>query len=148
MGVRARIEVRYPEPEAGETEAPPFILNVRGKDLGSLIGRRGETLQALQYITRLIVGRELERRVALVVDVEGYRQRRERSLRRLAQRMAERVVRTGRRVVLEPMPPAERRIIHLALRDHPKVTTESIGQGDRRKVTIFLRPDQPSQESE
>ena len=148
MGIRARIEVHYPEPEAGEAEAPPFILNVRGKDLGSLIGRRGETLQALQYIPRLIVGRELERRVALVVDVEGYRQRRERSLRRLAQRMAERVVRTGRRVVLEPMPPAERRIIHLALRDHPQVTTESIGQGDRRKVTIFLRPDRPSQPSE
>jgi spoIIIJ-associated protein len=93
----------------------------------------------MQYITRLIVGREVERRVNLVVDVEGYRVRRERSLRKLAERMAERAVTTGRRQVLEPMPAAERRIIHVALRDRTDVMTESIGQDENRKVTISLR---------
>lgn len=138
MGIHAHIEdyVRSPQ---DEDDYHKLILNVRGRDLGILIGRRGETLNALEYLTRLIVGRELERRVNLVVDVEGYRVRRERSLRRLALRMAERAVATGRRQVLEPMSAAERRIVHVALRDHEQVTTESIGSDENRKVTIFLR---------
>ncbi len=107
-----------------------------GDDLGVLIGRRGQTLQSLQYITRLIVSREVQHWVNLVVDVEKYKLRREKSLRQLAQRMAERVAFGGQPVALEPMPPNERRIIHLALRDHLVVTTKSIGKGDRRKVTI------------
>jgi spoIIIJ-associated protein len=102
-----------------------------------LIGRRGKTLAALQRITRLIVGRELESRARLVVDVGGFKARREKSLRRLAHQVAEQAVRTGRTVVLEPMPPNERRAIHLALRDHPHVTTQSVGEGDRRKVTVI-----------
>jgi spoIIIJ-associated protein len=138
MGIRARIE-DYVKPAQDEDDYPKLVLNVQGRDLGILIGRRGETLGALQYLTRLIVGREVERRVNLIVDVEGYRVRRERSLRQLAQRMAERVVTTGRRQVLEPMSPAERRIVHVALRNHADVMTESIGQGENRKVTIFLR---------
>ena len=138
MGVHARVEDYIKSPQ-DEEDYHKLVLNVRGRDLGMLIGRRGETLNALQYLTRLIVGREVERRVNLVVDVEGYRVRRERSLRQLAQRMAERVVATGRRQVLEPMSPAERRVIHVELRHHPDVTTESIGQGESRKVTIYLR---------
>jgi spoIIIJ-associated protein len=138
MGVQARVEA-YVKPPQDEDDYHKLVLNIQGQDLGVLIGRRGETLDALQFITRLIVGREVERRINLVVDVEGYRARRERSLRQLAQRMAERAVATGRRQVLEPMPPAERRIVHVELRNHPDVETESVGQDENRKVTIYLR---------
>ena len=102
-----------------------------------LIGRRGETLRALQYMTRLMLSRKLERWVPVIVDVESYRVRRRRSLRQLANRMADRVAFSQQRVVLEAMPPNERRIIHIALRAHPQVTTKSIGEGDNRKVTIL-----------
>ncbi|MEE8567530.1 MAG: R3H domain-containing nucleic acid-binding protein, partial [Anaerolineales bacterium] len=102
-----------------------------------LIGRRGETLSALQYITRLIVGKELKQPVAVVIDVEGYRARRERQLRMLARKMAEQAIETGRTTTLEPMPANERRIIHIELRENPNVDTESIGEGDRRKVTVI-----------
>lgn len=135
---RARVDVRRAEPAPDEQE-PPLVLDVRGSDTDALIGRRGATLAALQRITRLIVGREVAGRVHLVVDVDGFKARREQSLRRLAQRLADQAVRTDRTVVLEPMPPHERRYVHLALRDHPHVTTQSIGEGDRRKVTIIPR---------
>lgn len=138
MGVQARIE-DYIKPPQDREDYHKLVLNVQGRDLGFLIGRRGETLEALQYVTRLIVGREIERRINLVVDVEGYRVRRERSLQQLAQRMAERAVTTGRRQVLEPMSASERRIVHVALRHHADVKTESIGQDENRKVTILLR---------
>jgi len=141
MGIdRVRVDVRRAKPATDETGArkePPWILDVQGPDTNVLIGRRGKTLAALQRITRLIAGRELESRVRLVVDVGGFKARREKSLRRLAQRVAEQAVQTGRTVVLEPMPPNERRVIHLALRDHPRVTTQSVGEGDRRKVTVI-----------
>lgn len=138
LGVqKARVEVRRAEPAEGE-EAP-IVLNARGVGVEALIGRRGETLSALQHITRLITSRELESHSNLVVDIDGFKARREQSLRRLAQRMADQALRTGRTVVLEPMPPHERRIIHIALRDHPLVTTQSVGEGERRKVTIIPR---------
>jgi len=104
--------------------------------LNVLIGRRGKTLYALQYITRLILGKELKRPVAVVIDVEGYRARKEKQLRRLARRMAQQALETGRTMSLEPMAPNERRIIHIELRDDPNVSTVSVGEGDRRKVTI------------
>ncbi|HPV08785.1 MAG TPA: R3H domain-containing nucleic acid-binding protein, partial [Aggregatilineales bacterium] len=110
---------------------------VRGNDLGILIGRHGDTLNALQYITRLIVSRELQRRANIVVDVEGYKARREESLHKLAERMAQKAIQTGRTVTLDPMPPNERRVIHVALRDDARVETESIGTGDNRRVTII-----------
>ena len=93
----------------------------------------------MQRITRLIVGREMAGRVRLVVDVDGFKARREQSLRRLARRMAEQAARTGHTAVLEPMSPYERRIVHIALREHPQVTTQSVGEGDRRKVTTIPR---------
>jgi len=133
---RPQVDVRRAEPAADE-KAPPLVLNVRGVGTEVLIGRRGKTLAALQHITRLIVGREVAGRVHLVVDVDGFKARRAKLLSRLAQRMAEQAVRTNRTVMLEPMPPHERRIIHLTLRDHPHVTTQSIGEEDRRKVTII-----------
>ncbi len=135
---RAQVDVRRAEPAEGEGD-PPLVLDVRGQGTDVLIGYRGETLAALQRITRLIVGREVAGRVRLVVDVEGFKARREKSLSRLALRMADQAVRTNRTVKLEPMPPNERRIIHITLRDHAQVTTERVGEGNRRKVTIIPR---------
>jgi spoIIIJ-associated protein len=135
MGVNATVAMHWDEPaEPGDN--PALVLNVQGDDLSELIGRRGETLAALQYITRISVAKHAGQLVNVVVDVEGYKARREQQLRRMAQRMAEQAVARGRTVVLEPMPPNERRLVHLALRDNPDVTTESVGEGDRRKVTI------------
>jgi spoIIIJ-associated protein len=114
-------------------------LDIKGEDLGILIGRRGETLSALQYLVNLIISRRLKSRVGVVVDVEGYRQRRYESLRLLARRLAEQVRTTGRSVTLEPMPPNERRIIHLELKDNPDVATQSIGQGEERKIAILSK---------
>jgi spoIIIJ-associated protein len=131
----AQIDVRQTEPADDETEAPLLIdIEVPGD---ALIGRRGETLSSLQYITRLIIGREKIGRKRIVLDVNHYKVRREEKLRGMAQRLAQQAIDTDRTIVLEPMPPFERRIIHLALRDHPEVTTESIGEGDRRKVTVI-----------
>lgn len=136
MGIRARVVIRQ-KVYVEEGELPPVVLDIVGNDLGILIGRRGETLAALQYITRLIVSRKTHRWYPLIVDVEQYKVRREKSLRRLAQRMAERVSFSRQPVALEAMPAYERRIIHIALRDHPSVTTKSVGEGDQRKVTII-----------
>ena len=122
--------------EADDRGRAPVTVNVNGDDLSILIGRRAETLNALQYITSLIMSKELGRFVPIVVDVEGYRVRRENQLRQLARRMAEQAIKTGRRQILEPMPANERRIIHIELRENPQVTTESVGEEPRRKVTI------------
>jgi spoIIIJ-associated protein len=140
MSIRARVTVRVGDDLIEEGEEPPLTLDVVGDDLGILIGRQGETLRDLQYMTRLMLSRRLERWEPIVVDVESYRVRRRRSLHLLAIRMAERVVVSRQRVVLEAMPAHERRIIHMALRDHPTVTTKSIGEGEHRKVTIIPKP--------
>ena len=144
MGLRATIEVSHgtlAEDEInaeGDTPAePPIILNITGNDLSLLIGRKGETLTALQMMTRLITSHKVGRNISIVVDVEHYKARREESLRNLALRLAEQVQVKGRTVALEPMPPNERRIIHIALRDHEGVTTQSVGVGEARKVTII-----------
>jgi len=134
MGIEAQLSLRLLDSPEGSN---PIALDITGQNLGILIGRRGETLRALQYITRLIVNRRLHQWAEIIVDVEGYKKRREKSLTQLARRMADRATLLGQAVSLEPMPPHERRIIHLALRDHEKVTTESVGEGDRRKVVIF-----------
>jgi spoIIIJ-associated protein len=136
MGVDAVVKGRWGEPDA-PGKVRPLLVDVHGDDLSLLIGRRGETLSALQYVTRLIVGKELHRPVAIVIDVEGYRARREETLRRLARRMADQAIDRNRTMSLEPMPANERRIIHIELKDNPKVTTESVGEGNHRKVTII-----------
>jgi spoIIIJ-associated protein len=112
-------------------------VDIRGNDLSVLIGRRSETLSAFQYVASLIVGKEEQQFVQLTVDVEGYRDRREKQLIQMAKRMADQVAKSGRRQTLEPMPAAERRIIHIALRDHPDVKTESTGEDPYRKVMIL-----------
>ena len=136
MGLEAQVGARW-GPSDPEGRTRPLLVDVHGDDLGILIGRRGETLSALQYITRLIVAKELQEQVAVVIDVEGYRARRELQLSQLAHRMADQAVELARTMELEPMPPNERRIIHMALRDHPAVRTESVGEGPLRKVTII-----------
>jgi spoIIIJ-associated protein len=112
-------------------------VDIRGKDLSVLIGRRSETLSAFQYVASLIVGKETQQFIQLVVDVEGYRDRREKQLIQMAKRMADQVAKSGRRQTLEPMPSSERRVIHIALRDHPEVKTESTGEEPYRKVMIL-----------
>ena len=112
-------------------------VDIRGNDLSVLIGRRSETLAAFQYIASLIVGKEEQQFIQLTVDVEGYRDRREKQLIQMAKRMADQVAKSGRRQTLEPMPSGERRIIHIALRDHPDVKTESTGEEPYRKVMII-----------
>lgn len=136
MGVVASV-VPQANPVAEEEEAAtPINLDIKGDDLGILIGRRGQTLSCLQYIVRLIVGHQTEAWVPIIIDVEGYKQRRYETLRALAWRLAEQVKARGVPFTLEPMLAYERRIIHLALADHPDVTTESIGEGEARKVVI------------
>ena len=112
-------------------------VDIRGKDLSVLIGRRSETLSAFQYVASLIVGKETQQFVQLIVDVEGYRDRREKQLIQMAKRVADQVAKSGRRQTLEPMPSSERRVIHIALRDHPDVKTESTGEDPYRKVMIL-----------
>lgn len=136
MHVRADVSAQFGEVD-DQRNRIPVLVDITGKDLSILIGRQAETLNALQYIAGLIVSKEVGHSLTLVIDVQGYRKRRENQLRQLARRMADQALKTGRRQVLEPMPANERRIIHIELRDHPQVTTESIGEEPRRKVTIL-----------
>jgi spoIIIJ-associated protein len=135
MQVRADVSAHYDDGD--DSSQPAVRVDVQGDDLSILIGRQAETLNALQYITNMIIGKELGRSVPLIIDVEGFRSRREQQLKQLALRVSEQVVRTGRSQALEPMSPAERRLVHIALRDHADVYTESTGDGERRKVVIF-----------
>jgi spoIIIJ-associated protein len=139
MKVKASVSARIMEPEDDHDEQM-VIVEITGKDLSILIGRRAETLNALQYITSLMLNQQLDHWMPLIIDVQGYRFRRERQLRQMARRAADQVVATSRKQVLEPMPPNERRIIHIELRYHPFVTTESVGEEPTRKTTIFLKP--------
>lgn len=116
-----------------------LYIHMIGDTLGILIGRRGETLDALQYLTSLQVNKGREGYIRVTLDTENYRAKREDSLRRLAQRMANRAQKTGRKVVLEPMNPYERRVLHTALQNHPAVTTHSEGEEPNRRVVILLR---------
>ncbi len=136
IGLSARVtqEATSLKSEAGPA---PTLLNITGDNLGLLIGRRGETLRDLQFLTCLMVSRHAQRWPNLIVDVEHYKFRREKSLVDLARRMADRVRTTAQPVSLEPMPAYERRIVHLALRDDPDVRTESTGQDEKRKVVIL-----------
>jgi spoIIIJ-associated protein len=137
MGVSASV-VPFTEPpvEGEEAATAPIAFDVKGDDLGILIGRRGQTLSCLQYIARLIVSHQTKVEVPITIDVEGYKQRRLESLRALAQRLAEQVKVKKAPFTLEPMPAYERRIIHLTLASHPDVDTHSIGFGEARKVII------------
>ena len=136
MKINAEVTAYYGEAEDDRSRVPVHV-DIHGHDLSILIGRKAETLNALQFISKLIVSKELEQAIPLLVDVEGYRKRRERQLRQLAKRVSEQVTETGRSQALEPMPPNERRLIHIELRSNPDVNTESTGEGNRRKVVIY-----------
>lgn len=136
MNLNARVEIVPQSAAEIDDDEPALVLNIVGENLGVLIGRQNETLSALEFVTRLMVNQQVRSRTSFVVDVNGYRAKRAESLRKLALRMADQATQSARTVALEPMPPAERRIIHLALREHPSVITQSVGEGDRRKVTI------------
>lgn len=132
MNIQATVQVR---------STNPLTLNIHGinENLGLLIGRRGETLAALQLLVSLIVGHRTKHRMRIVVDAENYRERREENLRSLALRVAQQVRNYRRSIALEAMPPHERRIVHIALAESKDISTESIGEGDARRVVIALK---------
>lgn len=134
MKVTAQVSAH--QGEMDEEGRQPIFVDIRGSDLGILIGRKAEILNALQYIVNLIVSKQMERWVQVIVDVEGYRSRRERQIRQMASRMADQAIKSGKRQILEPMNAAERRLVHLELRNYPDVVTQSIGEDPSRKVTI------------
>jgi spoIIIJ-associated protein len=141
MGVEASVVSEAEPPlERGAEASGVITINVTGDDLGILIGRRGQTLAALQHVVRLIVAHQMKARVPIVIDVEGYKQRRYEALQALARRIAEQVKDRHKQFALEPMPAYERRIIHLTLADDPDVITESTGVGEVRKVVIMPKP--------
>jgi spoIIIJ-associated protein len=141
MGVDADVmAVDNPSAVPLSADDPPTIfIDIVGNDLGMLIGRRGEHLGQIQYLVNLLVNRKLGTWSRVVLDVEGYRSRREESLIGLAERVARQVARSRRPIVLEPMPPNERRIVHLTLQTHPEVTTQSSGEGNQRRITVQPR---------
>ncbi len=131
MGVRAQVSVRQ--------GADPITLDISGRDLGPLIGWRGETLRALQSVTNVMVGKHLAEGERVIVDVERYRQRREHTVREIAIRAARQVKMTGDAITLDAMQPFERRAIHLALEGDPDVTSSSIGEEPERRVVVGPR---------
>lgn len=135
LGMKAQISAHFDETSTDDRRT--IQVDIRGDDLSALIGRQAETLNAFQYVASLIVGKETQQWVQLVVDVEGYRSRREKQVRQIALRMVDQVIKTGRRATLEPMTASERRAIHIELRGHPAVTTESTGEEPHRKVVII-----------
>ena len=139
MDIDAEVTLREPETAADGEGRASAVLDIEGDDLGLLIGRRGTTLAALQYMVNVMLTRKMDSRVIVTVDVEHYHRRREETLQGLAQRMADRVSNSRRPMTLEPMPASERRIIHLALSEDEDVVTGSVGQGDERKVVIRPR---------
>ncbi|HXN91760.1 MAG TPA: RNA-binding cell elongation regulator Jag/EloR [Candidatus Sulfotelmatobacter sp.] len=131
MGVRALVSVR--------SGSDPITLDISGRDLGALIGWRGETLRALQAVTNVMVGKHLAEGERVIVDVERYRQRREHTVREIAMRAARQVKMTGDAITLDAMQPFERRAIHLALEGDPDVTSSSIGEEPERRVVVGPR---------
>ena len=133
MHIAVELEVAVPEEEG------PVAVNLRGEDLGILIGKHGQTLDSLQYLTNLVANKNSAERIRIMIDIEDYRERRAHTLTRLALRLAEKVKRSGDRVVLEPMNPHERKIIHMALQNDNRVNTLSEGEDPYRRVAIELK---------
>jgi spoIIIJ-associated protein len=141
--IDAEVTARLPETPGDGLGRASAVLDVVGEELGILIGRRGATLAALQYMVNHMVSRQLKSKALVSVDVEGYRRRREENLKGLALRLAEKVKNTGRTITLEPMPANERRIVHLALAGDPQVASFSLGDGESRKVAIAVKRRSP-----
>jgi spoIIIJ-associated protein len=135
LGMQAQVSAHYDETSTDDRRM--IQVNVHGDNLSALIGRHAETLTAFQHVASLMVGKQTQQWVQLTVDVEGYRERREKQVRQIALRMVEQVIKTGKKATLEPMTASERRAIHIELRGHPAVTTESTGEEPHRKVVIL-----------
>jgi len=134
----ATVSITYSEPD-DQSGRVMTIVDVRGgEELNSLIGAQGETLNDLQYLARLMAGHALRRRANFLIDVNGHREKRRKALAKLAERMAEKAVRRGEPVTLEPMSAYDRRLVHVALRDNEDVYTNSVGEGASRRVRIYL----------
>jgi spoIIIJ-associated protein len=135
LGMKAQVSAHYDESSTDDRRT--IQVDIRGDNLSALIGRHAETLTAFQHVASLMVGKQTQQWVQLVVDVEGYRERRDKQVRQLALRMVDQVIKTGKKASLEPMTASERRTIHIELRGHPAVTTESTGEEPHRKVVIL-----------
>lgn len=131
MGVTAEISAKEDE--------DALHVNMEGEKMGLLIGRRGETLDALQYLTSIVVNKGRDEYLRVTLDTENYREKRKDVLEKLANKIADKVVRNGRNMTLEPMNPFERRVIHSALQNHEYVTTSSIGEEPERRVVVSLK---------
>jgi spoIIIJ-associated protein len=137
MGMDCRARLRRPREEEAEGQAPEIVIEVYGRDSGRIIGKRGQVLAALQFLTHRAVNRpDLERR-HVVVDAEGYRLRRESTLASMARRLGQQAVEEGKIITFEPMNPRDRRVVHLALAKFDGVITKSEGEGDERRVQII-----------
>ena len=139
FGIDAEISIREPVTPGDGLGSAFAVIDIKGEDLGVLIGRRGDTLIAMQYLVNLILSRRYPGQGGVTLDVEHYRHRNEERIIALARRMADRVRETGSSITLEPMSPAERRLIHLAFIDDPDLETNSVGEGEHRKVVISRR---------
>lgn len=131
-----------------KVEGDILKIDMSGRAMGMLIGRRGETLDALQYLTSLVLNNGKESYLKVMLDTENYRRKREEALKRLAVRLADKVVKSGKKVVLEPMNPYERRILHATLQDHPGITTYSEGEDPFRSVVVALKDREEAKEEE
>jgi len=120
-----------------DVEEGSIVFELEGDDAGLVIGRRGETLASIEYLVRLIASKSLGRRANVIIDVEDYKFRRRSKLKSIAEKSASKVEKTGKRISLEPMSPADRRIVHMALVDYKNVKTQSRGEGVNRKVVII-----------
>lgn len=135
MQFDVEIEAVWSDADDG-SDTDVLMLNVDGSELDNLVGPKGETIGALQYLVRLIVARHTHSNVDVVIDIGGYKAKRAKQLKFLAKRIAEQVAESGRAVPLEPMPAHERRVVHVALRGNTAVTTESAGEGSQRRIVI------------
>ncbi len=131
MGIKVDVEC--------ELNGEDLAIDLSGPDMGIVIGKRGETLDAIQYLTSLVINKTKESYVKVTIDTENYRAKRKDALEALASRIADKVAKSGRRYILEPMNPYERRVIHAALQDNAKVSTYSIGEEPNRKVVVVLK---------
>lgn len=140
VGIRGRIVIQKPENKLDSRgDINPVVFNIEGADLGTLIGRRGQTLEAMQYLVRLIVTRKTKSKTPIMLDVQDYKKRRFEDLKTLALNVANQVKSRKTAFKLEPMSAFERRIIHMTLAQDPDVVTESIGEGEERKVVVSLK---------
>ncbi len=123
----------------GEDESPAIWVDIQGNDASHLLSHQCEALDALQIIVQTMWAHQTKSNLRVTLDADSYKERREKRIAQMARRLAEQVIASGRSITLEPMPPSERRLVHIALRDHPQVATESHGEGSDRRVTIRLK---------